>query len=75
MNTRFLGFGLALGLCAQALAQLSPGNPLAGLEKLKDFEAMRASSSDPDWRNGNGDCASHRARRHADAGGPARARA
>ena len=41
--------------CAQALAQLSPGNPLAGLEKLKDFEAMRASSCDKDWRNGNGD--------------------
>ena len=55
MKTRFLGFGLALGLCAPALAQLSPGNPLAGLEKLKDFEAMRASSSDADWRNGNGD--------------------
>ena len=55
MKTRFLGLGLALGFCAQALAQLSPGNPLAGLEKLKDFEAMRASSSDPDWRNGNAD--------------------
>jgi hypothetical protein len=55
MKTRLLGFGLALGFCAQALAQLSPGNPLAGLEKLKDFEAMRASSSDPDWRNGNAD--------------------
>jgi hypothetical protein len=25
------------------------------LEKLKDFEAMRASSSDADWKNGNGD--------------------
>ena len=39
-----------------ALAQLDPGNPLSGLEKLKDFQAMRASSSDPNWRNGNGDC-------------------
>ncbi len=55
MNTRLIGLGLALGLGAQALAQLSPGNPLAGLEKLKDFEAMRDSSSDPDWRKGNDD--------------------
>ena len=55
MKTHFLGFTLALGLCAQALAQLSPGNPLTGLEKLKDFEAMRASSCAPDWRNGNDD--------------------
>ena len=39
-----------------APAQLSPGNPLSGLERLKNFEARRASSSDPDWRNGNGDC-------------------
>jgi hypothetical protein len=38
-----------------ASAQLSPGNPLAGLERLKNFESMRASSSDPDWRNGNAD--------------------
>jgi hypothetical protein len=38
-----------------APAQLSAGNPLSGLEKLKDFEAMRASSSDPNWRNGNAD--------------------
>src|ERR1035437_18734 len=55
MKTHFLSFGLTLGLCAQALAQLSPGHPLVGLEKVKDFEAMRASSSDPDWRNGNAD--------------------
>jgi hypothetical protein len=38
------------------LAQLDAGNPLSGLAKLKDFETQRASSSDPDWRNGNGDC-------------------
>ena len=55
MNTRLLALGLALGLCAPALAQFSPGNPMAGLEKLKDFEAMRDSSCDQDWRNGNGD--------------------
>ena len=44
MKARYIGFGLALGLCSQALAQLSPGNPLVGLEKLKDFEvtAFRA---------------------------------
>ncbi|HOF49966.1 MAG TPA: DUF2961 domain-containing protein [Verrucomicrobiota bacterium] len=38
-----------------AMAQHSPGHPLAGLERLKNFETMRASSSDPDWRNGNAD--------------------
>lgn len=36
-------------------AQTSAGNPLAGLEKLKDFETMRASSSDANWQNGNAD--------------------
>src|SRR5512135_2373338 len=55
MNARFLTFGFALAFGAQALAQLTPGSPLAGLEKLKDFEAMRDSSSDKDWRNGNAD--------------------
>jgi len=44
----------ALGLGA-VQAQLMPGNPLDGLERLKNFETMRASSSDPDWRNGNRD--------------------
>lgn len=38
-----------------AFAQLDAGNPLSGLAKLKDFETMRVSSSDPNWRNGNGD--------------------
>jgi len=38
-----------------SFAQLSPGHPLSGLEKLRDFEARRASSSDPNWQNGNGD--------------------
>ncbi|HTY87406.1 MAG TPA: glycoside hydrolase family 172 protein [Candidatus Acidoferrum sp.] len=37
------------------LAQLDTGNPLAGLDKLKDFEAERASSADPKWQTGNGD--------------------
>ncbi len=55
MITRLLALVLPFACCTQVSAQLSPGNPLAGLEKLKDFEAMRASSSDPDWRNGNAD--------------------
>ena len=38
-----------------ALAQRSPGNPLDGLERLKTFQTMRASSSDPNWRSGNAD--------------------
>src|SRR5436189_2266041 len=42
-------------LATDALAQLNPGNPLADLEKLKDFQTMRVSSSDPNWTNGNGD--------------------
>ena len=42
-------FGLAAG-CAQP-----SGNPLDGLDRLKDFETRRASSSDANWRNGNAD--------------------
>ncbi len=38
-----------------AFAQDSLGNPLGGLEKLKNFETKRASSSDPNWKNGNAD--------------------
>src|SRR5262245_9269700 len=46
----------ALALAANtAWAQLNPGNPFADLEKLKSFQTHRVSSSDPDWRNGNGD--------------------
>src|ERR1700691_5179955 len=45
---------LALSAAA-AQAQLDAGNPLSGLEKLKNFQSQRASSSDPDWRNGNND--------------------
>ncbi len=43
------------GLAPASPAQSSPGDPLSGLEKLKPFEAMRASSSDPNWKNGNAD--------------------
>ncbi len=37
------------------LAQLDFGNPLNGLETPKDFQSMRVSSTDPNWRNGNAD--------------------
>ncbi|HZR19556.1 MAG TPA: glycoside hydrolase family 172 protein [Verrucomicrobiae bacterium] len=47
---------LLLALTAMnASAQLNAGNPLGDLEKLKDFQTMRTSSSDPDWKNGNSD--------------------
>lgn len=46
----------AIGLgCTLLGAELSPGNPLTGLERLKNFEARRASSSDANWKNGNAD--------------------
>jgi len=55
-KARVLRAILTLSIIASpAIAQLQPGNPLSGIEKFKDFEAMRASSSDPDWRNGNED--------------------
>jgi hypothetical protein len=37
------------------MAQLNPGNPLDGLATLKSYQAMRSSSSDPNWKNGNAD--------------------
>src|SRR5215831_10261128 len=40
---------------ADALAQLNSGNPLGDLDKLKDFQTMRVSSSDANWTNGNAD--------------------
>jgi hypothetical protein len=40
---------------APALAQMDSGNPLNGLEQLKDFQTRRASSTDPNWRHGNAD--------------------
>lgn len=56
MKTAQLLCTLAVAASAMtARPQLLSGNPLSGLEKLKDFDAMRASSSNPDWRNGNGD--------------------
>jgi len=58
MNIRHLLLAAAVLPCATVLAQFSPGNPLAGLEQLKNFETRRASSSDADWRNGNADARS-----------------
>lgn len=56
MTKHLLCFVAASALSAATLvAQFSPGNPLAGLEKLKSFETMRASSSDKNWQNGNSD--------------------
>lgn len=49
---------LALLLCCSSVntrSQSSLGNPLAGLEQIKTFETMRASSSDKNWQTGNGD--------------------
>ncbi len=55
MKTCSLSILLLSASLVAAPAQLSPGNPLSGLEKAKDFETMRTSSSDADWHNGNGD--------------------
>ena len=38
-----------------AFGQTSLGDPLGGLELVKEYRTMRVSSSDPDWVNGNGD--------------------
>lgn len=48
---------IALGVLAMACAggYSGSGNPLSGLERLKNFETRRASSSAADWRNGNHD--------------------
>jgi hypothetical protein len=51
-----LPFIIALTVSTAAtFAQDVPGSPLNGLEKLKNFETMRASSSDANWKNGNAD--------------------
>ncbi len=36
-------------------SQVSPGMGLSNLDRLQEGRRMRASSSDPDWRNGNRD--------------------
>lgn len=53
--TRFGFLATLIASIATAHAQLDFGNPLSGLDTLKDFKTMRASSSDPNWKNGNGD--------------------
>lgn len=41
-------------LCALAVCGYCQ-SPLDGMSTLRDFRAMRASSSDPNWEDGNGD--------------------
>jgi hypothetical protein len=53
IHTGLIAFILAPA--AIALAQLDSGNPLNGLDTLKDFQAMRVSSADPHWQTGNHD--------------------
>ena len=49
-------FGIILALACAGTAGAQTISPaLDGLPALKDYEAMRSSSADPDWRNGNGD--------------------
>ena len=56
MNTlRLATFATLVLSMRMAVAQPATGNPLNGLDKLKNFESMRASSSDPNWQNGNAD--------------------
>lgn len=57
-ETAFLPLLLAWALLGSASAQSNPGNPLDGLDRLKNFETRRASSCAPDWKNGNGDACS-----------------
>jgi hypothetical protein len=56
MKTRALPLlAVAVATLSPLSAQLSPGNPLTGLEKMKNFQSQRASSSDADWKDGNAD--------------------
>ena len=55
MLRSFLFATCCVGIAAIASAQMPTGNPLAGLEQVKDFEAQRASSSAPNWENDNAD--------------------
>ena len=48
-----LGFALALSGCQTAVAPT--GDPLGGLAQMKPGRAMRASTCDPNWKDGNGD--------------------
>lgn len=56
MRTMLVALGLTIAMTSLALGQVLPnGSPLDGLDTLRDFQAQRASSSDPNWRDGNGD--------------------
>lgn len=44
-----------LVVASAACAAQVDSSPLDGLSVLRDFRAMRASSSDPNWQDGNGD--------------------
>ena len=55
---KFIRLGLIILLFTPAAitwAQPDFGNPLNGLDTLKDFQTLRVSSSDPNWKNGNAD--------------------
>ncbi len=55
MNSLLRVVATALIIGAATNSASAQGNPLDGLERLKTFETRRASSCDPDWRNGNND--------------------
>lgn len=55
MAVKIFLIGMAALLSFTGRAQTSLGDPLDGLEQLKPFQSRRASSSDPNWRNGNAD--------------------
>ena len=56
MKTLLVILAVTLALVpVQIRAQLNPGDPLSGLERLKSFESRRASSSDKNWKSGNAD--------------------
>ncbi len=56
LNRALLVFALtALLTCAVVDTSALAFSPLDGMSKLRDFRAMRASSSDPNWEHGNND--------------------
>jgi hypothetical protein len=56
MKSSHVSFVVALALCPIfASGQELPGNPLNGLDRPKDFETRRISSSDSNWKDGNND--------------------
>jgi hypothetical protein len=50
-----LFIGIFIASATITKGQMETGNPLNSLETLKEFQTMRASSSDPNWKNGNAD--------------------